>query len=948
MIRENESNEEKKAYEKLYRKIARLFDKCRYIGDIPINDEEYALLKKHLQNICRNYLSTTENYTDNPMFAVALVQIGMRYYDGRFWPHVEKETGLTLPGQYQKRIGRSFYYTLKKHKKYVVAENEMMNNILLHCFITEHYSGDLFDFLFAYYQIDLERDLSRNSRDMRDYLMQSMLKGENTARAYKIKKHTSDAVSANERGCRIRVGKILRLMDNALFEDILPTASQNRIAQMFCKWVETSKYFSNSKKELAGLTKKGEKRFSKPYLRFDSKQKLFRIVLPRQYIHLSSDEEVPEPVWRITYAGITQTVTAYAESCVTGCKTKRNDDIIIPAEKIFRKITLELLKNSNEKVNNFYIPAGSIRFFDYDCDQINYNEHLPDGNIYAFVQKGDVLVSYPDSSVLCCKQISGLVLYDLYLSKGDILRLPDGKAISVGKTLEEGLVGASLPGAAYAAPDGEKSAIYSAVPSLYFKMEQAKENGTLIRINGPRYRLDMEKCIKCGAKDKTYENGYILKLSDYISDDGIYRIEIDVPRSKKVRDYTFVLINSFSFEFENAPYVFKETGVIRFNGSRVISGNQLTEKSDSGTFEFDIPPDSNYLSFSVKTKNSSLPVRIYIPAFKWKFDEGEWHTDKPESIWHADFPKFIYFKFPDDAAAVTMPPIIADDCEDEEGKYSESLARSKENHMFICDTRKIISWFGYEEAKRPLSVRFNSYGNIRFADIITRCFIADDKIEITADRKNKQLWFKCLVKGFSDCAADVYRDGELIAEKVTMRANGVKLNIPFISAVYRIDFFETNEEDDFGYTDYRKFDSKTCTYINKRDLTGKTLIIKSFAENKPKSTLFSAGVYEFAAEYCISNIRFSAENPDKYCGLLSADNSKKINVTFCFCDDKDIMNKAYIFFRDEEYDEDTAFLYDKKSHRLAVTQDKNLTTSQAKTRYIAIFDDQFHYNVQVK
>ena len=102
MIRENESNEEKKAYEKLYRKIARLFDKCRYIGDIPINDEEYALLKKHLQNICRNYLSTTENYTDNPMFAVALVQIGMRYYDGRFWPHVEKETGLTLPGQYQK------------------------------------------------------------------------------------------------------------------------------------------------------------------------------------------------------------------------------------------------------------------------------------------------------------------------------------------------------------------------------------------------------------------------------------------------------------------------------------------------------------------------------------------------------------------------------------------------------------------------------------------------------------------------------------------------------------------------------------------------------------------------------------------------------------------------------------------------------------------------------
>lgn len=88
-----------------------------------------------------------------------------------------------------------------------MAENEFMNNILLHCFITKHYANDLFDFLFAYYQIDLERDLSRNSAEMRTYLMQTMSKGEASARAYKIKKHTADAVSANEQGCKIRVAE---------------------------------------------------------------------------------------------------------------------------------------------------------------------------------------------------------------------------------------------------------------------------------------------------------------------------------------------------------------------------------------------------------------------------------------------------------------------------------------------------------------------------------------------------------------------------------------------------------------------------------------------------------------------------------------------------------------------------------------------------------------------
>lgn len=324
--------QDKKLQKHLNTKINRQFKTCRYIGDIVISEDEYIILKAYLRSICRKYLNTSERYITSPIFAVALVQIGIHKYDGRFWPHVEREIGMELPGSYQKWIGRSFYKTLEKYNKYKVAENEMMNNILLHCFITNYYASDLFDFLFAYYQIDLERDLTSNSKEMRDYLMQSMASGENTARAYKIKKHTSDAVAFNTRGCKIRVGKILRFMDNALFYGLFPRTSQNRIAQLFCKWADESKKFNQAKKAIAGLTKRGEKRYSSPYLRYNGNQNRFELVLPPQYIHLATNEELPNLHWKIVFSNVEKTLEAESENCVTGCKTRIVSDIYIPSD----------------------------------------------------------------------------------------------------------------------------------------------------------------------------------------------------------------------------------------------------------------------------------------------------------------------------------------------------------------------------------------------------------------------------------------------------------------------------------------------------------------------------------------------------------------------------------------------------------------------------------------
>lgn len=484
---------------------------------------------------------------------------------------------MELPGSYQKWIGRSFYKTLEKYNKYKVAENEMMNNILLHCFITNYYASDLFDFLFAYYQIDLERDLTSNSKEMRDYLMQSMASGENTARAYKIKKHTSDAVAFNTRGCKIRVGKILRFMDNALFYGLFPRTSQNRIAQLFCKWADESKKFDQAKKAIAGLTKRGEKRYSSPYLRYNGSQNRFELVLPPQYIHLATNEELPNLHWKIAFSNVEKTLEAEPENCVTGCKTRIVSDIYIPSDNIFDSIRIELIKNDAEVIHKFTnIRAACIRFFDNNWELIHYTDALPIGDAFAFTHTEDAL--YTDSdAVYNCEYLNGLNLYSMELIKGDIIRLPDGRALPVGSALEDGLLKNNLKNGVYVMREGVKYPVFSAVPSIYFRMSPTQERGTLIRINEEKYRFDIARAIKCNMQDKTDEHGYILRLSDYIKTDGIFRVNIDIPNSRKANDYSFAVINQFDYEYEDAPFIYKKEGKITFSGTGMILGDEHSE-----------------------------------------------------------------------------------------------------------------------------------------------------------------------------------------------------------------------------------------------------------------------------------------------------------------------------------------------------------------------------------
>ena len=152
----------------------------------------------------------------------------------------------------------------------------------------------------------------------------------------------------------------------------------------------------------------------------------------------------------------------------------------------------------------------------------------------------------------------------MILSKGDVLRLPNGKAKSVGRILEEGMLDKNRVKGAYILYEEQLYSIDKSLPSIFIKMRPDQENGTLIVINNQRIRFNVKNCIVFDIDEKVSDiKGYIINLEKYIKFDGIYKIVIDIPNCKKDYSYSFAYVNGFEYEFEDAPYIYVARGTVK-------------------------------------------------------------------------------------------------------------------------------------------------------------------------------------------------------------------------------------------------------------------------------------------------------------------------------------------------------------------------------------------------
>ena len=905
-------------YERLRNRIRREFPKKKLIGDISINDEEFNLLVEYLQIFYRYIQLFDWEICTDQLICVTMVQIGIRYYDGGYWSHFGKLlNNENWNVNRQAIMGKVCVETFKAYGKFVNDENDRINTILMHGFVANKYVSNLLDFLFAYYRIDLERDLSRNDRDTMRELIKSIQNKDNSNRTYKLIQQTSDAVRANPRGGNVRLRWLLRLIDASFWDEYIHVNSENRLVHAFTEWAAKSKDFGKIR-EGRGVKQRA---YSSPYLYFDISKGSFSVRLPAQIIR-SADVSTWSCI--IGKREVKKSVEAYES--VLAYKTE-STLISIDGRELFECMVFNL--SYAENLKRFTLSSERVRFFTKDGYSINVTS-LKKGEFYAFSRKEDIIES---TAVIECRPFMGLKFYYLSVENGDIIKLPGEMAVSVGKKVEEGLLKSGRLNDIYVGFDALP--IYNKVPSVLIKTKSSSLHGTAIFINDIKYRL-LDKCsiTEIELEDGSYERGYWFSLEDIgCKKNGMYSIEIDVPNDRSIRKWRFALISGLEFQFDNtAPYIFSAKGTIFLNAPKAtvipVSANIEPDK-EIGYFNFNIMPNVNIISFKV----NDIVVSVIVPQLEYSFDCLTWYTQQYAAIWHADLPRKLWVRYPASRISLEM-----DNGEVTDQEMIEVYDKRVSDNIFECDLTRFRSWINHNRMKNTIIISILGR-TIPFVDIIGCSYVVNCYLE--ANPQSNQFSVSCNIIGKGNYYLDLYYSKSIVVEKVPIVEGRAIIERYIHSGKYYVEIFESDDANDFEFDDieYISIHKTSTDIVNPHDLSGKRIVLLSIMKNE--NDIFKMSL---SHNYKIKLLEQLEDDEYRYKGVLSDSSvpQKQIDVVFEILD-FNRLRYALISWIEPDYGDEVEFLYDNYNKVLVCEEETGLRSAESYRRYNCIFTDEYLY-----
>lgn len=923
------------ALQKLRKRLATQFKSKKFIGDIEINDEEYDLLLDDFKNKYERIIQSDSHEIRDIMFAVALVHIGIREYDTGYWPYLATILEVrSIPGNQQRWIGNSFISTLKYYNKFYLDECSasygIIGNILMHSFVTNNQAYKFFDFLYKFYELDLERDISRNTKEVMEALCEAIMSNDNRNRTYLIQQHVSDALKVNPRGAKIRIRRYLRLIDKYFWNDFTYPKSNNRIVNLLYKWMEESEEYSKNYSAVRkGGYGGGKKCFISPYLNYNFHDRKFYIVMPPALLMDKSLNRNDSPQWRVKIQDEIFTKAVDLEEVTLGCKTFEVD-MQMKNYLIFEKITIELCNWDKSKIYKFYtIEKDDIRFFNTDGVNIRKNV-LQKGHVLAFAKKD----FYVKSEALKGKESYGeMEFYDFEFEDGDILRFENNKAITIGRKISEGVTLRGCITDVYAETEESKIPVYRLAPSFIIKTLPSRIGGSFISINNKKYKLT-DLCLEEVENIRIMGERYYLftlKESDFKF---LNSVIIDIPNDNKRRVWDFAYIKGFNFEFENAPYVFKRRGSIKFSQRVKMDRKEIRieQIGNENIYNFQLNDEVDCLKCSIPGEKEKVALRIPIPKFSWRRGNKEkWKIDMPEDIWYTDLPTSLQIK------------CIADDFyliinENDEDEIKVKYSKMKETSIFNCDLTRFKSYLDRDSICKNINIVIGEE-SYPFLRVITRSYVANSVFY--ADYEKNLIIGNLDILGRNEYFVDIKYNQEIVAEKIPVISGKVQCAAELKNGDYQIIAYE-GEEDEFGF-DTVMFPIKTqiVKLINPLNLTNASLRILRIASSDGKVKLDLAKY-----NYLISNI----ESIDKknYEGLMIYERNdkifytRKVKITFPNLNE---VNKAYISFI--EGGDELEYIYDSKECVIVENEEKGISKSECYRRYeFSLYPEEFIYFIE--
>lgn len=931
----------KLARKRLINRIKKDFEKKFFIGDIAVSDQEYEILINEAKQILAVLMRSNHKAAESVSLAVALVQIGIRKYDGKyFWPYVEEELGVERNLKHQALLGETFINTLQKHGKFITDASERVQNILFHGFVSNYYSKGLFELLFQYYAKDLERDIDRNTTEQMQALMdtlakkaaqdekeseaftdQFMAKG---SRAYKLRNHTLQAISAKPIHSRTRLRRILRLIDKAFWNNAVPKNPTSRLTILFKEWVTDSPAYKKEYRlyQLGEIRNRGKKHFSTPYLFAHIGAGSFELKLPAQIIAEDFAEDLE---WEITTNARTVRLDADTYPVLTGFKTEEGK-VTISQRELFGDIRCQLVCGE-QVVRKFpHLPKSTTRFFDMDGDYAPRLFKIP---MCAYTPADCTL----HSGALLSKVPHGsMTRWDFEFQQGDLVVLPDGTGMIVGDHYTDGLVPrGQVAGAEYHAESNGFVPVYASAPELLLTVPKGKLPGTMLYCNDVSYRLTDCQYTEFENRDSRGVQAVLLPLKQFAfcKDDGLKTVVLDIPGAHYDKPYSFVLINDFSVDFSGAPYVFEERGVVLFPNHIKVSGDYEKLQGENG-YQFTLVGNETKLHITAQ----NLPLSIRIPMFSWSVDKENWNVLPAGELWHTEFFEMrkLYLRSPISKISIFTDADIDDDENDEHLIVAEHGA----DDIYTVDMTRFRSWLTRDVMKNDILLKLGS-AEYTFATVYTKSLVAS--YDVSADYEEGTLTWISDIIGKAEYYLDIVHleTGAVLAEKKQLTDGKLVMKDRLRSGLYKFTLYEA-EEDDSGFDDpvYEELLYTERQLTNSNDASGQFLEIRSFKLAR-NSNLYT----NFQRKYYVAD--FEKIDKDRYEGRLFADGiDTGLKVTVEFLKPGDLRFLHVTAWHEEE-ERDVDLLYDRDQGSLELDQLPGLRSSESFRRYRELSYGDFVY-----
>ncbi len=965
--------------EKFYLRIEKEYDNKILLGDIAISEVEEKLLKQYMTSELKRLDNSCTSFKPirGKIFAFGLVRFAMKYYSsGKFWPFFKDEYGVEVKVNNQREIHEWFQMIMHvTGKTYDENLPQKIDNISLHSFVTDKCAKQFFDYLFDFWRIELNRDIENMYGDGNDVFkaLINEIKSNNSIGINNVMKHTSMALELNEKSCKLRIRRFLKLMDACFWNgDVIPETG-NRFNELLRKWmtIPNGKFQS----ELAIKTKKkgvkGQKLLSKPQLQVRFANSTFSLRLPQEILPHCTEEE--HPCWKINADGM-EPIIIYPDLMQGSVFLFTEEtETPIPSEILFKRITMTLY-SEKRKFTTFTIKADEVRFFKEDGRHIEYSDYLPAGNLYCYSKIIEVpQILYKEKQIPQSVGVFYVVVYQA--EKGDIFLLHNGHAVQVGDRIYEGLNSGSKVNGVVTISDENAYPVYANLPKILFKAPKEKVGGIAIMISGvdKPYKLTDFNYYEFKIDDSIDEiYAYIIDLNDFIFAEGCFQVCINVPNSLKQYVFNLSYIKDFDYRFDDAPYIFKDAGSISFDKkfNLGMKGNAWEQKEDRNILHLNFNPDSEDFSASFIEdwkvnlnyilSGKFVQLRFDIPIFLWKYKEANaWSMNKPADIFLKSLPNKLFvkgpYKFSDKDKNKLFIELKYSDNEDTD-MFADPV---KDKDYYVYPFGNFKSWLNQDIIRRQIKLRLDGQ-DINFVDVYCRSIVLNHNL--TGDFEEHKLHGDFDVFGDGAYTVSIKKDDAVIAEDLPLIGGKFELETDITFGIYSIGVFELFE-DESGFESYNiEIGSYNLEIKDLKNLTQKRLNIKEIKDIGGKYAPIKLD-YDYRIENLIKTDYLTLENngmevldllrdisDEELLGLpmYKCDISNNQGVTFkgllVFYDRVDIKSTTLL---ELTKDGTMSLCYDAYRHRLIpAVQANNFRRFERYKRVVLLQDDRYSFVIE--